>query len=231
MNCIFKFVLIFIAALTVQHSVQAQTTIINFDNNANWTAGSGALNSYQNNHTYVQDGWLFTGGNALRDTTGLQDGFDRVIGTYSWRLRDSNAVTWTATYTLALDSTNFFSSFGFDARRWDGTPNPSYFVEYSFDGGATFSTATLGSAGVLNNAAFDNSSDWKNFMENIISPTGLAANQFVVKFQSTNNTERIMIDNFQFTISAIPEPSTYAMILIGAICAGLAIRRMKLQKS
>ncbi|MDL5055775.1 PEP-CTERM sorting domain-containing protein [Oscillatoria laete-virens NRMC-F 0139] len=206
----------------------AQTTIINFDTPGNWTAGSGAITGYQTDHTYTQGGWLFTGGPALRNTTSDVNGVPGALGVNAWRLRDDSAVTWTGTYTLALGAGQYFSNFGFDSRRWDDAPNPSYFVQYSFNGGVDFTTVTFGSSGVLNNAAYDNSNNWKTFSEVIASATALPANQFVVKFQSTNTTERIMIDNFQFTVSAIPEPSTCALMGLG-IGAFLLLARCKLR--
>lgn len=174
---------------------------IDFDDNSKWNAGSAAIGSYATNHTYSDKNWLFTGGPALRNGTTAQDGFAGALGTYSWRLQNTT-VSWTATYKESLPAGDFFSGFGFEARRWDGDPSPAVTVEYSFNGGASWTTANnIGSAGILDNTAFNSLSDWVTFSQNVNSNAGLAANQFVIRFSATTG-ERIMIDNFTYTISS-----------------------------
>lgn len=185
---------------------QGQQTI-NFDDVAKWTAGSASITSYANNHQYSDVDWVFTGGDALRNSTAAQDGFAGANGTYSWRLRDNASVVWTATYTTALTSGNIFSQFGFSVRRWDGSPSPNYLVEYSFDGGSSYTTASsFGTSGLIDNAGLDNSSNWKIFSQLVNSPVNLSANQFVVRVSAQGTTERIMIDDFTFTISSSASP-------------------------
>jgi len=179
--------------------------VIDFDDAAKWTQGSAALSSYATDHTYAESGWLFTGGPALRNGTSTQDGVAGALGTYSWRLRDASNVTWTATYTNSFAADANLTLFGFDVRRWDGSPSPAFTVSYSIDGGTSFTTATsFGTAGVIDNAGLNNSSAWASFSQALSAPLGLGANQFVVQVQSTSTTERIMIDNFNFTINAAP---------------------------
>lgn len=206
-------------------SSQGAPVTINFDTDVNWTAGSGAISSYQSDHTYSESGWLFTGGPALRNTSTDQDGFAGALGTYSWRLRDATGVSWTATFTQALGAGEYFSNFGFDARRWDGSPDPGYTVSYSVNGGGSFTTATsIGSSGVINNAALGNSSDWSSFSQSFTSPTALAANQFVVKIERTTG-ERLMVDNF--TATTIPEPSTIMLMGLIGIAAVMLLHKRK----
>lgn len=200
---------------------------IDFDDADGWVLDSAGITSYASDHVYSKSGWTFTGGPALRNTTSAQDGFAGAIGTYSWRLRDAT-VNWTATYTNSLAAEEFFSQFSFDARRWDGSPSPAYTVSYSLNGGSDWITATgIGSSGVLDNAAFGNSSDWSNFSQSLTPAAGLAANQFVVRFSATGG-ERIMVDNFS-SVTAIPEPSTYAVIF-GSLALGLVIIRRRLRR-
>lgn len=91
----------------------AQTTI-SFDNASLWASGSGTISSYQVDRVYKDADWTFTGGEALRQFTGTQDGFDRTnSGNYAWRLRDNSCVVWTATH----DTCGIITSFGFAVRR------------------------------------------------------------------------------------------------------------------
>jgi len=182
------------AVLLAAHA-HAATTLINFDTAGNWIpSSSGALTSYWTDHIYAESGWRFTGGPALRNTTTAQDGYPGAQGSYAWRLRDAT-VTWTATYTNALQANAFFSGFGFDVRRWDGSPSPAYAVDYSFNGGATWSPFMT-----VNNTTLDSVSAWKTFSHAVTSAMGLAANQFVIRFSATGG-ERIMVDNFTAEIS------------------------------
>ncbi len=180
--------------------------IIDFDFPQHWKQGSTSLTSYASDHLYEEGKWAFTGGPAMRGTTVIQDGFASAHGTYSWRLKD-NSVNWTATYKASLNSNEYFCSFGFDARRWDSDPECDAVVSYSFDGGSTWTIASsIGSNGTLNNAAFNNASDWVTFNQSVTSFGGLSAGQFVIKVVSTNG-ERVFIDNFTYNI-ATSNPST-----------------------
>lgn len=170
----------------------AQTTI-DFDDAGKWTAGSGSITSYQNDHTYVSDNWTFTGGPALRQGNALQDGVPGALGTYSWRLRDA-ICTWTATYNTA----GTIATFSFRVRRWDNDPNPNWTVSYSTNG-TSFTTV-----GTINNSFLGNSSDWATFTYTFSTPVTVGANQFIVQI-GRNSGERIMIDDFTFS-SSVPSP-------------------------
>lgn len=208
-------------------SASAQQNVsINFDTAANWTQGSVSLTSYSSGHTYVESNFLFTGGPALRNTTAVQDTVAGAFGTYAWRLNTATTVTFTATYTANLAFNEKITGFSFDARRWDASPSPAYTVSYSLNGGSSWTVASFGTSGLLDNAAFNNVSAWKTFSESISSSAGLAANQFIVRFAATGG-ERIMIDNFGFTTAAVPEPSSYAAICGAIVLAGVAVRRKR----
>jgi hypothetical protein len=208
----------------------AVTTVVNFDTAGNWTAGSASITSYASNHQYVESNLTFTGGPALRQTAGAQDGFPGAFGIYAWRFGNDSTSSWTATYTAALAPSESFGGFAFSARRWDGTPSPSFLVEYTVDGGQNWSTASaIGSNGLLNNAAYGDSSNWSNFSQSIISPVGLSANQFSVRISATGTTERMMVDDFSLTV--IPEPSTYAVVLAMVAGGFLLLRRSARSRS
>lgn len=187
------------------------TTIIDFDTDSNWTAGSGSITSYNTGHTYVESNWTFTGGPALRNGNSAQDGFPAANGAYSWRLQNNASVVWTATYTATLGSGESFSGFGFSARRWDDTPSPDFLVEYSADGGSNWTTATsFGTNGIIDNDGLNNQSDFVGFSQAITSPAALNANQMIVRVSAQSAGERIMIDDFTFSTStAAAAPLTY----------------------
>ena len=165
--------------------------VIDFDDNSNWTAGSGGIISYQTDHAYEDQGWLFTGGQALRETTSDQDGFPAALGTYSWRLRDEAGTDWRARY----DSRGIIEAIGFDIRRWDDSPNPNWSVEYSTNGGSTFLSAII----TINNDFLDNSSDWKTVYHIFPEPLQVNEGEFVLRFLRIGG-ERIMVDNFSFKL-------------------------------
>ncbi|MBK9627209.1 MAG: lamin tail domain-containing protein [Flavobacteriales bacterium] len=170
-------------------------TIINFDAAANWAAGSAGLGSYASDHQYAQSDWDFTGGPALRATTGDQDGFPSALDVYSWRLQNLTSTDWQATY----NGTETLTQFGFDVRRWDASPSPNFAVSYSTDGGSNFSAAVL----TIDNTFLDDLSDWKTFSYTIPAPAQYAPGNFIVRVASVGTTERIFIDNFSFDTGAV----------------------------
>jgi len=200
-----------LASLLPAQSPAQPPVIVEYDDIFSWTAGSGLLSDFETDHIYVEDNMSFTGGPAIRETAGLQDGFDRTLsGAYAWRLQDASNVQWTGTYALALPPNESLSEFGFSVRRWDSAPSPDFLVEYSFDGGATYTLAdNIGQNGIINNAALNNSSDWVNFIQPVNSPPGLGPNRFVVSVTAQGTTERIMIDRFRYrTTTGAPLPIT-----------------------
>ncbi|NCA87223.1 MAG: T9SS type A sorting domain-containing protein, partial [Clostridia bacterium] len=170
-------------------------TVVNFDDDAKWTAGSSVINSYASDHTYIDGVFSSTGGPALRNTTTAQDGFPGALGTYSWRLNDV-AAEWTVTI-----SSGGIKDFSLDIRRWDGTPSPDYNLDWSIDNGSNWTTvATIG------NTSLNNSSDWKTFSGTINS----GVDNILVRLNSTGTTERIMVDNFSWSpFSTNPATSIY----------------------
>lgn len=214
-------------------TVSAGMITVNFDDVTKWTAGSAGIGSYASNHVYADQGFTFTGGPGLRDTTTdrpASSGIPGALGTHSWRLRDvpgdpvhgGGPVAWTATYTTVDPTVNQIGRVSFDARRWDGSPSPAFDVSFSSDGGTSFSASQL----TLNNDAFDNSSDWKTFSFFANTPV-LVDDNFIVRFASTGTTERIMIDNF--SVTAVPEPTSLVMVALAGM-GGFAARRFNKKK-
>ena len=213
-------VLVFISAVVSDRQVSAGMITVDFDDDSKWLrAPSTAISSYSSNHQYVDQGFTFTGGQALRDSTSIQDGFPSALGAFSWRLRDQSSVSWTATYSSINPAILQIGRVSFDARRWDGVPSPAFEVSFSIDGGTNFSASQV----TLNNSTFNNSSDWRTFSFFANTPV-LGAGDFVVRFAATGTTERIMIDNF--SVTAVPEPTSVVMVALAGM-GGLMARRFK----
>lgn len=174
--------------LNIDDIIISDFNTVNFDLESAWSAGDGALNSYQNNHTFTTQQWVFTGGPALRQGNAGQDGFPGAIGTYSWRIGDFPAADWRATFT----SRGKIRAFGFRVRRWDNDPDPDYSIQYSANGGSTFLAV-----GSINNAFLNGSSDWRVFSHTFPVPLDVGCGSLVISVLR-NNGERIMIDDFGF---------------------------------
>lgn len=181
--------------------------LVDFDDAGNWSNPSGSPTSYQNDHSYMESGFVFTGGPALRQSTTDVTGVAGALGTFSWRLRDA-PVSWTATY--AAVSAPAIASFGFDARRWADSPAPNFSIDYSVNGGSSFDNV-----GTLNNAAFGDTNNWTTFNFNILTPV-LADGDFIVRLSQAGSGRQVMIDNFRVT--AVPEPTS--LVLVGLAAGG-----------
>lgn len=169
----------------------AQTTI-NFDDDAKWTAGSAALNSYAADHTYVDGLFSATGGPALRNSTLAQDGFPGALGTYSWRTQNVGTVDWRITI-----SSGGVSAFSIDIRRWDASPTPNYTLDYSTDGGTGWTPVAT-----IDNTSLGNSSNWTTFNGTINNSN----NNILIRINANAAGERIMIDNFIWSPNSAPTP-------------------------
>jgi len=178
-----KWILIF--SLVLSFGLVWGQTVIDFDDNSKWTAGSGSITSYASDHTYVDGLFSATGGPALRNTSSAQDGFPGALGTYAWRLRNVADVVWTITI-----SAGGVADFSMDIRRWDGSPSPDYDLDYSIDGGTTWVNVTT-----IDNAALNNSSDWTTF-DGVI---GSDADNIKIRIMANSAGERIHIDNFSWS--------------------------------
>jgi hypothetical protein len=186
-----------LAAAAGTSQAQLTTSTINFDTPENWTQGALAFGSYSD-HKYTESQWQFNGLNVIRGTTATQDGFPQSLGTHAWRLRDTSTSSLEATYNGSMT----IASFGFDVRRWDGTPSPAYIVEYSTNGTDFLSTGLT-----IDNAYLANSSDWKTLVFNLPESVSVTSGQFKVRVYATGTTERVMIDNFQWS-TGIAAPDT-----------------------
>lgn len=163
----------------------SQTTI-DFDTDGNWEIDPNVTNagSYSSLHTYSEGLFSFEGGDLLRNTTALQDGFPGALGQFSVRLRNNASVEWIITI-----ASGGVSEFNFDVRRWDGSPSPDFNLEYSDDGGTSWNFVQ-----VIDNNVLNNSSEWTN-----LSNTINQEDEVLIRFISNGTTERIMVDNFTWS--------------------------------
>ncbi|MBC9811007.1 T9SS type A sorting domain-containing protein [Crocinitomicaceae bacterium CZZ-1] len=169
----------------------AQTTV-NFDDAAKWTNGTSPIGSYGDNHTYVDGTFSSTCTQCLRETTALGGGLPGANGTYAYRLRNADDASFVATI-----SSGGVSTFSVNIRRWDDSPNPQFDIEYSTNGGTSWTFVTL-----INNAALDNSSNYKIFNGTINNSN----NNILIRISNLNYSasERIMVDDFTWSPYVAP---------------------------
>lgn len=142
-------------------------------------SGSYGTSTYVKNSGAIVYGWV----NGLRETStaNTHNG-----STYAIRLQDATGSEFTATITDGGIST--FTAY---VRRWDGSPDPDYTVEYSTDNGSSWNFVTT-----LNNTWFNNTNDYKEltFAVNAASVSGNSADDIIVRIKR-NGGERIIIDD------------------------------------
>jgi len=182
----FKSVTLSVAMLfAILLSSKGQTTI-NFDNADNWVQATGVSLSSYGAHSYVEAGVTIQGTNVLRNNNAVQDGFPGALGTYSMRV--GNTAVSAVEITLP---TGGVANFSIKVRRWDNSPMPDYTVKYSENGGSSWTSLTnIGSALLT-------TSDFFTYVSGVINST---VSNFKILIQNTGTTERIMIDDFTWTV-------------------------------
>lgn len=161
---------------------------VNFDTAGNW---SPTPNGY-GNYTYTDTNFSSEGTNVLRETSTTQDGFAGFFGTYAVRLRNTSDSQLSMTVV-----SGGVGSFSFQARRWDGSPDTYFTVDYSVDGGSTWTHVQDIDATVTTD------SDWKTISGTIENTNP----NITVRVKSLGTTERLMVDNFTWTA-----PTTAAVV-------------------
>jgi uncharacterized repeat protein (TIGR01451 family) len=167
----------------------------NFDTDSNWVSVDGGSLASYGTKAYTNTAFshiTFFADVALRETSGTQDGFPKTrSGDYAWRLRNASGAFWQATI-----SEGGVGEFSVWVRRWDGSPDPNYIVEYSIDNGnnwtfiQTIDNAWLGS------------SDWKEVTGTINQPNGNDIDDEIIIQIRRVDGERLMIDDFSMTTFA-----------------------------
>lgn len=176
--------LFFLAAFVLPSFSQ---TLIDFDDDDKWIRGTStnSIIGYANDHIYEDGLFSATGGEASRVTNSLQDGVPKAKGNYAWKLKDITSVDW-----RIIIASGGVGTFTLEIRRWDADPGPNYLLDYSLDGGVSWTEVVH-----INNTTLNNSSEWRQFGGTINSSN----EDILIRLTPTQGTERIMVDNFQWT--------------------------------
>jgi len=156
-------------------SASAQTTI-DFDDAANWSAGSGYTT-----RTYEEGLFSFTSVNNLRESGAKTYGGSG----YASRLQNNSSSELTATI-----ATGGVDAFSVQVRAWDNNPSPDFALEYSVNGGTSWTNVAT-----INNTTLNDTTDYVSFGATIANPN----DGIMIRFKSNGSTERIIIDNFTWT--------------------------------
>lgn len=182
--------------------------LIDFDNDPAWTPSSGgSLGTFQNGHLYSDNAAEFTSTYGLRQDDIIRDGFPAAMGLFSWSLGQQAGAYWQARITNGGVAT--YSMF---IRRWDASPLLEAKLEYSTDGGGTWTYVMP-----INNNTVNNQSDFVQISGQIYS----SSNDIIIRITQLSNGERILIDDFEWT-ELQPSCNTYAFVNLTA-CDSLVV--------
>lgn len=244
-------VTLFIAACAAAASASAQISVTNtytenFDNigtalPAGWgvwldstTTGNGTAFAWTTTQVANNAGTSAT--NYFRNlpgasqvwSAGLTTGTDRALG---WRGGNANSrdgsITLTFTNTLGWG----FSTMSFDIFTPNSTGTAQTFnLEYQIGSSGTF-IQLAGKSYTTGTAANPLPITSISLTSVDLAVIGDQAGQVTLRLNNTATTgtglASVAIDNFSYTATAIPEPSTYAAVFGGAAFALVALRRKK----
>jgi hypothetical protein len=242
------------AASLVAFPAQAQIVLPNamavYAQTFDGLSAAGTTNPWVNDNTLP--GWslfTFVGGaqSNYRASTGTDNtGAFYSYGTTAERALGSQASNGTGTMTIVLGVTNgsavVFDSvtIGFDGEQWRNGGNAaaqSMSFEYAF--GATLATATGWSTpggfvwsspvvGTTAGAVDGNAAGLVAGKGGTIATNWAPGETLWLRWVDLNNTGNdhgLAIDNFSLSVSAIPEPGTWALLLAGLAGVGFVARR------
>jgi hypothetical protein len=164
-----------------------------FDTEDNWSNISGGSVTVFGTQAYSNPATLevtFRAEAARRLSGATQDGYPICHSEpYVWQLRDTEAPFWQATVT-----TGGVETFSVWVRRWDGSPEPVYVVEYSINNGDSWTTVLT-----IDNAWLDSSSAWKQVSGTINTPNDTGADDDIIIRIRRVSGERLLVDDFEMT--------------------------------
>jgi len=172
--------------------------VINFDKHTNWIQGSGAFNSYQSDHQYVEFiksyKVTFTAHNGLRETNGIQDGFAKTHNSsnFGWNLEDNGS----SSLSVKIEASEI-DGFSFFLRRWEENLNLRYVISLSLNNGVNFAILST-----LDNDFF-NDSDWKEYIYNAHVKVDSPEYPILIKVEPfliapSQGNKSILVDDFSF---------------------------------
>lgn len=165
-------------------------------------------------------------------SAGLSAGADRAIG---WRAGDAASRDGSITFSLSNTSGYNLTSLGFQLFTPNSTGTAGTFqLQYQIGSSGTFTQ--LAAVSYLNNTA------QSPLTLTTITLTGAQlavlnnqSSQVTLRWDNTASAgtswQTLALDNFSYTASAIPEPSTYAAILGVVSLMGVWLRRRRLQRA
>ena len=240
------------AALPVHASIGITSPASVYGQTFDTLATTGTTNAWANDST--MPGWeLYTAALAAVATYRAGDGASNTGAIYSYGTTSTTERALGSVGSggfsgyIAVGFTNAsagaFNSFtlGFDGEQWRNGGNTSaqtMMLEYGFGasfgavstwtapgGSFDFVSPVMGSTG----AAVDGNVAGKvSGLGGTVVTTWAPGSTLWVRWVETNNTGNdhgLAIDNLRFTVTAVPEPGTLAMLLAGLGAVGLVIRR------
>ncbi len=200
------------AMLALGCAAQGQIIVFNFNSGTPLVASTVNSNLASVTNFTVSDG-SFT---STAFTTGTPPDSPAVADSGSWDAASptkyfSFSFTPTSGYSVAITGISF-----------DYRQTPSGALNYQIDVGSNTSVAS---------GVFTRDSTWRQLSHSSITLSGLINSNEVRIFGYGGGTGSFGIDRVTITgsVTAIPEPSTYAAILGAVVLAGVAIRRCRLQ--
>lgn len=188
-------------------------TVITFDDPDLWTAGSGALSSYQDDHLYAESGWVFSGGPALRQTTSQAGGGAGAQGVYAWRLRDEAGTVWRAEWNGEAS----LASVRFDVRSWNDEDSFVWVVRTYLGG-----VGQAAGEWLIDRERLGAGVEWHTMEIAVDGVTG--ADGLLIEFERLSG-ERLLVDNFAFV--AVPEAAHLALLFGSCVLLISIVRRRK----
>lgn len=241
-----------LSAVSAQAAVTVGSASFVYTQSFDTLAASGTANAWTNDGTLA--GWSLFNGTTALTTYRASTGTDNAGAVYSFgtsaadRALGSIASGSLANPTMAVAFTNdtgaALGSFTltYDGEQWRNGGNTSQqklTVEYGF--GSSFANVTWVSAG----SAFDvnslvntstaaavngNAAGLSANLGGTIAADWAAGSTLWVRWNDTNdvgNDHGLAIDNVKLTVSAVPEPESYALLLAGLAAVSFVARRRR----